>query len=190
MNTKGRTASSGANERPLLEGKKFDLTIERLCHQIIEKHQDFSHSVMIGIQPRGSLLSDRLVQVLNSLHPDLQIPYGKLDITFYRDDFRRRETPLEASETTINFSIEGKKILLVDDVLYTGRTVRAALDAMLDFGRPEEVDLLVLIDRRFSREFPVQADFVGKTVDTIESQKVVVSWKGISGKDLVMLTDR
>ncbi|TVR81189.1 MAG: bifunctional pyr operon transcriptional regulator/uracil phosphoribosyltransferase PyrR [Chitinophagaceae bacterium] len=176
-------------KKRLLDGNKFDLTIERLCHELLENHGDFSNSAIIGIQPRGTLLSDRIVSVLNELNPELSITYGKLDITFYRDDFRRKALPLNPSETEIEFSVEGKKIILIDDVLYTGRTVRAAMDAVLDFGRPAEVELLVLIDRRFSREFPIQSNYTGKTVDAIDSQKVVVNWAEYGGEDRVTLVN-
>ncbi len=98
--------------------------------------------------------------------------YGKLDITFYRDDVRNQLHI--ANKTDINFSIEGKEVVLIDDVLYTGRTIRAALDALLDFGRPEKVKLLILVDRRFNRQLPIQPDYVGKSIDTITSQKVKV----------------
>jgi pyrimidine operon attenuation protein / uracil phosphoribosyltransferase len=110
-----------------------------------------------------------------------------MDITFYRDDFRRREKPLQASNTKINFPIEKKKIVLIDDVLFTGRTIRAALDALLDFGRPEHVELLVLIDRRFTRDLPIQANYIGKTIDSIESEHVKVEWKEQDGADKVWI---
>ena len=109
-----------------------------------------------------------------------KIQYGKLDITFYRDDIRK-ELHI-ANRTDIPFSIEGKNVVLIDDVLYTGRTIRAALDALLDFGRPEKVELCVLIDRRFSRQLPIQPDYIGKSIDAIVSQKIKVFWKRKDGK--------
>ena len=126
------------------------------------------------MQPRGIFLSDKIVEEIKKELPDLKIQYGKLDITFYRDDIRK-ELHI-ANRTDIPFSIEGRKVVLIDDVLYTGRTIRAALDALLDFGRPEKVELCVLIDRRFSRQFPIQPDYVGKSIDSIVSQKVKVEW--------------
>jgi pyrimidine operon attenuation protein/uracil phosphoribosyltransferase len=161
------------------------ITVDRLCHQLIENHLDFSKSVLIGLQPRGIYLSDRIYRTLQKLLPGVHINYGKLDITFYRDDFN---TQLHVpNETTIDFSLENKKVILVDDVLYTGRTTRSALDAMLDFGRPSVVELLVLIDRRFTRQLPIQADYTGRTVDAIISEKVKVRWAERDGKDEVIL---
>ena len=112
---------------------------------------------------------------------------GNLDITFYRDDFRRRERPLIPSITNIDFSIENKKVVLIDDVLYTGRTIRSGLDALLTFGRPSKVELLVIIDRRFKRDLPIQADYIGKTVDTLVSERVSVEWQETEGEDKVVL---
>jgi pyrimidine operon attenuation protein/uracil phosphoribosyltransferase len=168
-----------------LNGTQVAITVDRLCHQLIENHLDFSKSVLIGLQPRGIYLSDRIYRTLQKLLPGVHINYGKLDITFYRDDFN---TQLHVpNETTIDFSLENKKVILVDDVLYTGRTTRSALDAMLDFGRPSVVELLVLIDRRFTRQLPIQADYTGRTVDAIISEKVKVRWAERDGKDEVIL---
>ncbi|QJD97512.1 bifunctional pyr operon transcriptional regulator/uracil phosphoribosyltransferase PyrR [Mucilaginibacter robiniae] len=170
----------------LLDGQKFQITIQRLCRQLIENHNDFSDSVVIGIQPRGIYLGRRIAAELNQIlgKPVMQ---GDLDITFYRDDFRRRETPLVPNQTRIDFIVEGKKVILMDDVLWTGRTIRAAMDAVLAFGRPAKVELLTLVDRRYSRHLPVTADYVGIEVDSIASQKVVVSWKETDAEDRVVL---
>lgn len=174
--------------RVILDSKKFALTIDRLCYQIIENHPDFSNTVLIGIQPRGIHLGKRMVKRLKELEPGLEeLKYGNLDITFYRDDFRRRDKPLTASTTDMEFQVEGKQVILIDDVLYTGRTIRAALDALLDFGRPQEIELLTLIDRRFSRHLPIQANYVGKTVDSIASEMVKVEWKETDGADKVWI---
>lgn len=171
--------------KTILNGTQVAITVDRLCHQLIENHLDFSESVLIGLQPRGIYLSDRIYRTLQKLLPGVHINYGKLDITFYRDDFN---TQLHVpNETTIDFSLENKKVILVDDVLYTGRTTRSALDAMLDFGRPSVVELLVLIDRRFTRQLPIQADYTGRTVDAIISEKVKVRWAERDGKDEVIL---
>jgi pyrimidine operon attenuation protein/uracil phosphoribosyltransferase len=156
-----------------------------LCHQLIEVHDDFKQSALIGLQPRGVFLAKRIHQKLSSILKSKKINYGELDITFYRDDFRRKE--LIPNKTNIDFIIEDKNIVLIDDVLFTGRTIRAGLDAMLAFGRPKDVELLVLIDRRFSRHLPIQAKYAGKTIDSIESQKVKVDWKETEGKDKVTL---
>lgn len=163
------------------------ITIDRLCHQLIENHLDFHDTVLIGLQPRGIYLSDRIYKKLKSLLPDIAIPYGRLDITFYRDDYHTRDELHIPNQTDIDFSIESKKVVLIDDVLYTGRTIRSALDAILDFGRPEKVELLALIDRRFNRQLPIQPDYTGRTIDSIISQKVRVFWKENDGKDEVVL---
>jgi pyrimidine operon attenuation protein/uracil phosphoribosyltransferase len=163
----------------------MDLSIQRLAHQMLENNQDLDNTVIIGLQPRGIFLSDRIVAALKSIVPQHKIQYGRLDITFYRDDVRNS---LHIANTTdIPFSIEGKSVILIDDVLYTGRTIRAALDALLDFGRPAKVSLCVLIDRRFSRELPIQPDFAGKAIDTIITDKVKVNWKEKDEKDEVVL---
>lgn len=170
----------------ILNSKHFELTLNRLCYQLIESHNDFSNTVLIGLQPRGVKVLDRLKEMLENITKQ-SIACGTLDITFYRDDFRRRERPPIPSATNIDFSIENKRIVLIDDVLYTGRTIRSGLDALLAFGRPSEVELLTFIDRRFKRHLPIQADYVGKTVDTLVSERVSVEWKEIEGEDKVVL---
>ena len=157
----------------ILDAALLDFTISRLCQQLIENHNDFSNSAILGMQPRGVFLAE---MIHKNLEKDLKasIPFGVLDTTFHRDDFRRRETPVKASETRVPFILEGKKVILVDDVLFTGRSVRAALDAMISFGRPAKVELLVLIDRKYNRDLPIAPDYVGKQVSTIATQKVLV----------------
>jgi pyrimidine operon attenuation protein / uracil phosphoribosyltransferase len=157
----------------ILDSELLDLTIARLCQQLIENHNDFSDSVILGLQPRGIFFAEILHKKLQK-DTKTQIPLGFLDATFYRDDFRRRDTPVKANETRIPFIIEGKNVVLVDDVLFTGRTIRAALDAMIAFGRPAKVELLVLIDRKYNREFPISANYVGKAVNTLSTQRVLV----------------
>lgn len=171
----------------LLDGQKFQITLQRLCHQLIENHNDFSNSVIIGIQPRGTYLANRIAEELKQIIPNANILHGNLDNTFYRDDFRRNDSPLLPNSTQIDFIIEGKKVILVDDVLWTGRTIRATMDAMLAFGRPEKVELLVLVDRRYSRQLPIEPDYIGIKVDSISSQKVIVSWKEADEEDKVIL---
>lgn len=170
----------------LLNNLQFQLTINRLCYQIIEHHDDFKDSVIIGLQPRGIQLSRRIQTNLSNIEPQFKPLYGEMDITLYRDDFGKRELS-GIEESTIEFSIKDKRVILIDDVLYTGRTIRAGLDALLDYGRPSEVELLVLIDRRFSRHLPIEANYIGKKVDSIASQKVKVQWKEIEGEDQVIL---
>lgn len=176
--------------RVILDSKKFSLTIDRLCYQLIENHKNFADTVLIGIQPRGIHLSGRIYQRLREIEHNIRLKYGILDITFYRDDFRRTKKVHTASDTRIDFSIEGKNVVLVDDVLYTARTVRAAFDALLDYGRPRRVELLVLIDRRLSRQMPIQPTYVGKTIDAIESEHVKVDWKEVDGEDKVVILPR
>ena len=171
--------------KPILTEKQIQLTVKRLAHQVLENHLNLENTVLIGIQPRGIFLSDRIVNELKQLVPSDKIFYGKLDITFYRDDIRN-ELKI-ANSTYIPFSTAAKNIIIIDDVLWTGRTIRSALDALLDFGRPAKVELCVLIDRRFSREFPIQADYAGRVIDTFPSQKVFVRWKENNGTDEVML---
>lgn len=160
--------------KTILDSYQLNLTIQRLAYEIIERHDDLSEMVLIGIQPRGVFLSDRIVAHIQQLYPSVPLKYGKLDITFYRDDVRSELH--QANETDIPFSIENRRTILIDDVLYKGRTTRAALDALLAFGRPTQVELCVLIDRRFSRELPIQPDYCGKAIDSIMSQRVTVKW--------------
>jgi pyrimidine operon attenuation protein / uracil phosphoribosyltransferase len=169
----------------ILNEQQLKITIQRLTNQLLENHLNLENTVLIGIQPRGIYFSDRIVSQLAGEVPPAAIRYGKLDITFYRDDVR---TGLhELNQTDIPFSIENREVVLIDDVLWTGRTIRAALDALLDFGRPAKVELCVLIDRRYSRQLPIQADYVGKPIDSIITQKVKVFWIEKDGKDEVAL---
>jgi pyrimidine operon attenuation protein/uracil phosphoribosyltransferase len=158
----------------IMDEDQLKLTLNRLAHELIENHYPFTDTCIIGIQPRGIAISDFITQYIQAIHPEVSIPYGKLDITFYRDDFRGQiHIP---SITDLPFSIEGKKVILIDDVLYTGRTIRAAMDALLDNGRAQKVELCILVDRKFSRELPIQPDYVGKSIDSIVTQKVKVMW--------------
>lgn len=160
--------------KTILSQPQIALTIKRLAQQVFENHMHLDNTVLIGLQPRGVFVSNRIVDEMKQLVDPLHINYGKLDITFYRDDVRKQIHT--ANKTDINFSIENKQVVLIDDVLWTGRTIRAAMDALLDFGRPSKVELCVLIDRRFSREYPIQADYVGKAIDTFANQKVFVNF--------------
>lgn len=169
----------------ILEKKAFELTIIRLCYQLLETHNDFSKSVIIGLQPRGIYLAKRLSAELGRILKKKDLKTGSLDVTFFRDDFRKKE--LIPNATQLDFSTEDKNVILVDDVLFTGRTIRAGLDAMLAFGRPNDVELVVLIDRRLSRNLPIQAKYVGKTIDSVASEKVKVEWKETDGEDRVWL---
>src|SRR5262249_8410103 len=136
----------------------------------------------------GVWMSDRIAQLVRKITGQKSIQYGKLDITFYRDDVHQGDMHLP-SKTDINFTIENKNVILIDDVLHTGRTIRAAMDALLDIERQKNVELIVLIDRRFSRELPIQPNYIGHTVDTVQTQKVKVYWTEKDKKDEVVLID-
>jgi pyrimidine operon attenuation protein/uracil phosphoribosyltransferase len=173
-------------KRLLLDQAQMDITIKRLCHQLIENHDDFSNSALIGLQPRGVFVAERIHRYLLGIVKIPSLKTGSLDVTFYRDDFRRREI-LTPSENKIDFLVENLKVVLIDDVFFTGRTIRAGLDALLDFGRPGKVELLTLVDRRYSRHLPIAPDYIGVQVDTITSEKVKVQWKETEGEDAVWL---
>jgi len=174
-------------KKTLLNEKEIHIILHRLACQLIENHQDFSNTILIGLQPRGIFLANRLVKLLENEYRIKNIILGKLDITFYRDDFRRREDPLIASKTDINFIIDNKNVVFIDDVLFSGRSIRAALTAIQDFGRPKNIELLVLIDRRFSRHLPIQPDYKGRQVDVIKNEQVQVIWKENDKKDMVCI---
>lgn len=171
-------------DQPLLE-----VVLSRLCHQLLENHTPFDNTVLLGLQPRGIHLADRIKARLEKITGQ-KVPLGYLDTTFHRDDFRRRSTPLTASTTKVPFLIEDKEVILIDDVLYTGRTVRAAMDAMITFGRPSKVELLVLINRKYARHLPIEADYVGQAVNTLDSQRVEVLWEEQGEQDGVWLSNK
>nr|WP_322626338.1 bifunctional pyr operon transcriptional regulator/uracil phosphoribosyltransferase PyrR [uncultured Flavobacterium sp.] len=175
------------SHKVLLTAREVNIILHRLACQLIEKHLDFSNTVLIGIQPRGGFVAQRIKQILEEEYNVPEIKMGLLDITFFRDDFRRGDKPLEANKTEIDFIVENKKVIFVDDVLYTGRSIRAALTAMQSFGRPSEIELMVLIDRRFSRHLPIQPDYRGRQVDAINNEKVRVSWQENEGEDSVYI---
>jgi pyrimidine operon attenuation protein / uracil phosphoribosyltransferase len=169
---------------------QLDVTLLRLCHQLVEQHIDFKNSVMLSIQPRGVFLGRRIHALMRDLLPEVNLPYGELDVTFFRDDVRRHPSPLIANTTKVDFLVEGKRVILIDDVLYTGRTIRAAMDAMLAFGRPNAVELLVLVDRNRQRELPVEASYTGIVVDALPTEKVIVRLKESGGEDSVRIESR
>lgn len=177
------------SKREIIDSRELNIALNRLCCKLIENHGDFSNSILIGLQPRGAQVLQRIVQLLENEYKVEGIRTGLLDITFYRDDFRRREGHLQPNKTKIDFLVEDQKVVFIDDVLYTGRSVRAAMDAILTFGRPSKMELLTLIDRRFSRDLPIQPDYKGRQVDSIESQRVEVLWEEINGRDAVLLTE-
>lgn len=175
------------SQKVLLTSKEVNIILHRLACQLIEKHFDFSNTILIGIQPRGKYLAERIKKILEEDYNIKNVPLGFLDITFFRDDFRRNEKPMEANKTQIDFLVEDKKVVFIDDVLYTGRSIRAALTAIQSFGRPSGIELLTLIDRRFSRDLPIQPDYRGRQVDAINNEKVIVHWKENDGEDQVLL---
>jgi pyrimidine operon attenuation protein/uracil phosphoribosyltransferase len=178
---------SAMSKKTLLDSKEIHIILQRLACQLIENHTNFENTVLIGLQPRGVFLAKRLVKILKTDYKIPNIQLGLLDITFYRDDFRRRDAPLEANKTSINFIVEDKNVVFIDDVLFSGRSIRAALTAIQSFGRPSGIELLVLIDRRFSRSLPIQPDYKGRQVDVINKEKVTVHWKENDLKDAVYL---
>jgi pyrimidine operon attenuation protein/uracil phosphoribosyltransferase len=177
------------SQKKLLSAQEINIILHRLACQLLENHLDFSDTVLIGLQPRGSALAKRLVKVLQEDYKIKDITLGFLDITFYRDDFRRGDKVLKAKKTAIDFLVDDKKVVLIDDVLFTGRSIRAALTALQSFGRPTEIELLTLIDRRFSRHLPIQPDYRGRQVDVINDEKVKVLWEEEDGQDVVYLVN-
>jgi pyrimidine operon attenuation protein/uracil phosphoribosyltransferase len=174
-------------ERQILNQKDIQITIERLCQQLIEHHGDFKNTVIVGVQPRGTFLSNRIIAKLKQLLNTTNLESGSLDISFYRDDLRRRDEPIVPEIMDMNLSLEGKNVVLIDDVLFTGRSIRSAIDALMAFGRPKSVELLTLIDRRFSRDLPIQPNYVGRTIDAIDSERIIVEWKEVNGKDRILM---
>lgn len=178
------------SQKVLLSSKEIHIILHRLACQLLENHLDFKDTVLVGLQPRGIFLAERLTKILKEEYGVKEIKLGFLDITFYRDDFRRGEKTLEANTTSIDFLVDDKKVVFIDDVLYTGRSIRAALTAIQSFGRPMEIELLTLIDRRFSRHLPIQPNYRGRQVDAINEEKVKVMWEENDGKDLIYLVSK
>ena len=178
------------SQKVLLNAKEVNIILHRLACQLIEKHNDFSNTTLIGLQPRGVYLANRIAKILREDYKIKNIQLGYLDITFYRDDFRRGDKTLEANKTEINFIVEDKNVVFIDDVLYTGRSIRSALTAIQSFGRPKQIELLTLIDRRFSRHLPIQPDYRGRQVDVINNEKVKVNWLENEQEDTVYLIEK
>ncbi|GAA0871009.1 bifunctional pyr operon transcriptional regulator/uracil phosphoribosyltransferase PyrR [Gangjinia marincola] len=178
------------SQKILLNAKEINVILHRLACQLIENHGDFSQTVLIGLQPRGTFLVNRIATILKKDYQIHNLSLGYLDTTFFRDDFRRSGKPLSANKTQIDFIVENKSVVFIDDVLYTGRSIRAALTAIQSFGRPKQIELLTFIDRRFSRHLPIQPDYNGRQVDAINDQKVKVCWKENEGEDTVYLIEK
>ncbi len=161
------------NKSRLFNEARLEITINRLCHQLIENHNSFSDTVLIGLQPRGIYFLDRIIKILkNILNKEVQS--GILDTTFYRDDFRSR-TIHKARETLIPILVDDKNVVIIDDVLFTGRTVRSAMEGIMNFGRPKKIELLVLVDRKYTRDIPVEPTYCGIKINTITSDRVEVN---------------
>lgn len=175
-------------ERKILSAEDISRVLQRLTHEILEKNEDPGEFVLIGIQTRGVYLAKRIQAAIKDIK-NIEIPLGVLDITLYRDDLTAIGPNPVVKETKINFDLNDKKVILIDDVLFTGRTVRAALDEIMDFGRPKSIQLLALIDRGH-RELPVRADFVGKNIPTSRSESVEVKLREIDEKDEVAVVER
>jgi len=174
-------------KKVLLNSKKIDIILNRLVCQLVENHKDFNDTVLIGLQPRGTFLIEKILEIFKKKYPKINISSGILDFTFFRDDFRRSEKTLKASSTQINFSIENKNVVLIDDVLFTGRSIKAAMSSMDSYGRPNSIELLVLIDRRYKREIPIQANYCGAKIDTFKGDKVNVVWNENSKKNIIYI---
>jgi len=189
MNAKTPAKKTGLHQKAqLMSASEIERTLVRLAYEIVEKNSGVAGLGLVGIRRRGVPLAERLGKIITRIE-NAKVPVGTLDITFYRDDLSTLGPKPVVQEKEVGFDIEDKNIVLVDDVLFTGRTTRAALDALMDLGRPERVELCVLIDRRFSRQFPIQPDYVGKSIDSIISQKVKVYWKKKDGKEEVVILE-
>ncbi len=173
--------------KKLLDKFTLDVLLNRLSCQLIENHFDFQNSILIGLQPRGVFVLSKLVEKLKDKYFIQNLKYGKLDTTFFRDDFRSKREQPKASFSHIDFDIENKRVVLIDDVLYTGRSIRAALIAIESYGRPDKIELLTLINRRFTRHLPIQPDYVGLNVDTIQNDRVNVNLQQSNVEDAVYI---
>jgi pyrimidine operon attenuation protein/uracil phosphoribosyltransferase len=174
-------------KKVLLNSNQIDIIINRLVCQLIENHTDFNDTVLIGLQPRGIYLLDKIIDVFSKKYTNKKIIHRNLDYTFFRDDFRRGDKTINPKSSNIDISIENKKIVLIDDVLYTGRSIRAAMSSIDSYGRPKSIELMVLIDRRFKRELPIEANYFGAKIDTIKGDKVSVIWGKEKDNDVVYI---
>jgi len=170
-----------------MDSHALDLALTRITHQILERNRDFSRFGVVGMQTRGVYLAQRITRKINEIEK-LNLVSGTLDVTLYRDDYRMALKQPEVKVTDIPFNINGMDLVLVDDVLYTGRTVRAALDALVDFGRPQTIQLAVLVDRGH-RELPIMADYIGKKINTLPRQEVALKVKEIDQEDSLWLME-
>ncbi|MEG0293196.1 bifunctional pyr operon transcriptional regulator/uracil phosphoribosyltransferase PyrR [Enterococcus sp.] len=172
-------------EKEVVDALTMKRAITRITYEIIERHQGIENIVLIGIKTRGIFIAQRIAQRLKALE-NIDVPVGELDITLYRDDKNKELEEAELHDSAIPVSLEGKEVILIDDVLFTGRTIRAALDAIMDFGRPKRIALAVLVDRGH-RELPVRPDFVGKNIPTALTEEIIVEMEELDGKDRVLI---
>lgn len=175
------------NAKKLIDADDLNRTISRLAHEIVERHNGVEHLVFLGVRTRGVPIAGRIIDKIERIEKT-RLPLGILDVTMYRDDVFKKIKQPKVQTTEINFDIDGKTVVLVDDVLYTGRTIRAALDAIVDFGRPTKIELAVLIDRGH-RELPIRADYVGRTIPTSLNQEIKVRVEEVDGEDGVYLVE-
>ncbi len=159
--------------------------LTRITYEIIERNHSIQDIVLVGIKTRGIYIASRIAERLKQLE-DIDIPVGELDITLYRDDKKENPEEPELHSSVIPVSLEGKEVILIDDVLYTGRTIRAAMDAVMDFGRPRKISLAVLVDRGH-RELPIRADYVGKNIPTSRAEEILVEMQELDGQDRIMI---
>lgn len=169
----------------ILDEVEIDKALSRISHEILERNKDLNNIVLIGIKDRGDILAKRIAIKIKEME-NKEVPVGSLDITFYRDDVSQKK--LMPKHTNINFNLTDKIVILIDDVLYTGRSVRAALDEIIDFGRPAFIQLAVMVDRGH-REFPICADYVGKNIPTSVKNTIEVRLKEIDGEDKVLISE-
>jgi pyrimidine operon attenuation protein/uracil phosphoribosyltransferase len=171
----------------IIDEEGLSRIITRIAHEILEKNKGSQSVVLMGMKTRGEFLARRLFDKITQIEK-IELPLGVLDVTLYRDDFRTRLKQPEVSVSNITFDINGKDVIIIDDVLYTGRTVRSALNALMDFGRPRTIQLCVLIDRGH-RELPIRADYIGKSIPTSNKEEIKVKMKEIDGEDAIYLME-
>ena len=169
----------------IVDSQGLNRILTRISHEILEKNKGSNNLVLMGMRTRGEFLAKRIFQKIKDIE-NIELPFGVLDVTLYRDDFRTRLKQPEVSVSNITFDINGKDIILIDDVLYTGRTVRSALNAIMDMGRPNSIQLFVLADRGH-RELPIRADYVGKNVPTSQNEEIKVKMAEVDGEDAIYL---
>jgi pyrimidine operon attenuation protein/uracil phosphoribosyltransferase len=175
------------NTSKIMDAQTIQRTLTRISHEILERNKDLSNLALVGIQTRGTYLARRLQASLSQIEGQ-KVDCGFVDITFHRDDLDQKGASVEAQETQLSFDVNGKNIILFDDVLFSGRTIRAAIDEIMDFGRPERIQLAVLIDRGH-RQLPIRPDYVGKNVPTSPHEEIQVCIDEVDGKDEVFILD-